>query len=319
MYHTKNLHSIKNTVLEQKYALEKLAEIIDKSIIKAINLLHNQKGKIIVTGLGKSGHIGLKISATLASTGSPSLYINCSEANHGDLGIIEKKDIILALSKSGETKEMIPIINYAKNNKIKLIAMTSNPMSFLSKNANVSCVLPNLKESCPLNLAPTTSTTMMLALGDAIAIELMKIKKFKKDDFKKYHPGGMLGKSLLAVKNIMHIKDNVPLINNKESMKEALLIMTSIGFGCVGVINLKNELLGIITDGDLRRNIEKNFLTLPVEKIMTKKPRTINQEKSVMEALNIMNKNKITALFVTNTNSNVPKGIIHIHDCLKIG
>ena len=319
MSYSKNLLSIKNTIIEQKNALEKMTEILDKSIIQAVNLLEKQKGKIIVTGLGKSGHIGLKISSTLASTGSPSVYINCSEANHGDLGIIEKKDVILALSKSGETKEMIPIINYAKNNKIKLISITSNPKSFLSKNSNVSCILPDLAESCPLNLAPTTSTTMMLVLGDAISIELMKKNKFQKEHFKKYHPGGMLGKSLLSVKNIMHIKDNVPLINTKESMREALLKMTSIGFGCVGVINSKNELLGIITDGDLRRNIRKNFLTLPVKKIMTKKPLTINKEKSVMEALNIMNKNKITALFVTESNDNVPKGIIHIHDCLKIG
>ena len=319
MSYNKNIVSIKNTIIEQKYALEKMLEVIDKSIFKAINLLQKQKGKIIVTGLGKSGHIGLKISSTLASTGSPSLYINCSEANHGDLGIIEKKDVILALSKSGETKEMIPIIHYAKNNKIKIISITSNPDSFLSKNANVSCILPNLPESCPLNLAPTTSTTMMLVLGDAIAIELMKIKKFKKENFKRYHPGGMLGRSLLSVKNIMHIKDNVPLVNTKESMREALLKMTSIGFGCVGVINSKNELKGIITDGDLRRNIRKNFLTLPIEKIMTKKPLTINKEENVMEALNVMNKNKITALFVTDANSKVPQGIVHIHDCLKIG
>ena len=319
MSYSKNIASVKNKILEQKLAIEKLAEIVDNSINKAIDLLHKNKGKIIITALGKSGHIGLKISATLSSTGSPSVFINCSEANHGDLGIIEKKDIIIALSKSGETKEMFPIINFAKINKIKLIGITSNSKSFLAKNSNITCLIPNLIESCPLNLAPTTSTTMMLVLGDTIAVELMKKNNFKKEHFKKYHPGGMLGKRLLAVKNIMHTKINMPLVYEKEHMRIALLKMTSIGFGCVGIINSNNELKGIITDGDLRRNIKRNFLSLPVEKIMTKNPLTININLSVLEAINVMNKNKITALFITEPNSLIPTGIVHIHDCLRIG
>lgn len=313
------LNSIKNTIIEQTEALSNMINEMDNSILKAINLLNKRKGKIIITGLGKSGHIGRKISATLSSTGSTAIYINCSEASHGDLGMIEKNDVIIALSKSGETKEMIPLINYAKTYKNKLIAITAKSNSFLSKNAHVSCLIPNIKESCPLNLAPTTSTTMMLVLGDAIAIELMKIKKFKKEDFKKNHPGGMLGKSLLAVENIMHIGKNIPLINISEKMSTALLKMTSNGFGCVGVVSNDNELQGIITDGDLRRNISKNFLKLPIKTVMTKKPLTINRQKSVMDALEIMNRKKITALFITETNSNKPLGILHIHDCLKIG
>jgi len=317
--YSKNIASVKNKILEQKFAIEKLAEIVDNSINKAIDLLYKNKGKIVITGLGKSGHIGLKISATLSSTGSPSVFINCSEASHGDLGIIEKNDIIIALSKSGETNEMFPIINFAKTNKVKLIGITSNSKSFLAKNSNITCLIPNLIESCPLNLAPTTSTTMMLVLGDTIAIELMKKNNFKKEHFKKYHPGGMLGKRLLAVKNIMHTKNNIPLVYEKEHMRTALLKMTSIGFGCVGIINSNNELKGIITDGDLRRNIKKNFLSLPVEKIMTKNPLTININLSVMDAINLMNKNKITALFITESNSHKPTGIVHIHDCLKIG
>ena len=313
------LNSIKNTIIEQNKALEMLVNELDGSILKAINLLHKNKGKIIITGLGKSGHIGKKISATLSSTGSTAIYINSSEANHGDLGIIEKNDVIVALSKSGETKEMIPLIKYAKKYKNKLIAITANSDSFLSKNAYISCLIPNLEESCPLNLAPTTSTTMMLVLGDCIAIELMKMKNFRKEHFKKYHPGGMLGKSLLSVESIMHTDTDIPLINISEKMSTALIKMTSNGFGCVGIVNNNNNLQGIITDGDLRRNISKNFLTLPINKIMTKKPLVINKDKSVMDALEIMNRKKITALFITENKSNKPIGIIHVHDCLKIG
>ncbi len=319
MSNKEKLISIKKTILEQNNALESMSSMLDKNILDAINVLDNKKGKIVITGIGKSGHIGMKISATLSSTGSPAIFINSTEANHGDLGLIEKNDVILALSKSGETKEMVPIINYAKKNKIKLIAITANSNSYLSKNANVTCKIPNIKESCPLNLAPTTSTTMMLVLGDTIAIELMKIKKFKKQDFKKFHPGGMLGKSLLCVENIMHVEKKIPLISKTKTMKEALLKMTSNGFGCVGVIDKMNNLIGIITDGDLRRNISKNFLLMPIDKIMTKKPYTIEKKLSVLEALNIMNKKKITALFITENNSKKPLGIIHIHDCLKIG
>ena len=296
-----------------------LKDTFNDSFYSVVKAIYNTKGRLIVTGIGKSGHIANKIASTLSSTGTPSQFVHPSEASHGDLGMIEKNDVIIALSKSGETKEMIPLINYAKTYKNKLIAITAKSNSFLSKNAHVSCLIPNIKESCPLNLAPTTSTTMMLVLGDAIAIELMKIKKFKKEDFKKNHPGGMLGKSLLAVENIMHIGKDIPLINISEKMSTALLKMTSNGFGCVGVVSNDNELQGIITDGDLRRNISKNFLKLPIKKVMTKKPLTINKQKSVMDALEIMNRKKITALFITETNSYKPLGILHIHDCLKIG
>ena len=318
MLQSKEINLIKNNIKEQKIALSKLEQSIDISIIKAVNLLYKNKGRIIITGIGKSGYIGLKLSATLTSTGSPSHYINCAEANHGDLGVIQKNDILLALSKSGETKEMFSIISFAKTNKIKLISITANKNSFLAKNSDIVCLIPNIAESCPLNLAPTTSTTMMLVLGDSIAIELMNKKKFKKENFKKFHPGGMLGKSLLLVKDIMHTKDKLPLIKNNSTMREALLKMTSYGFGCVGVTNSKNILIGVITDGDLRRNISKNFLDLPIEKIMTKNPITVESKMNIKDTIDIMNSNKITTVFVIENSPKIPKGIIHIHDCIKI-
>lgn len=318
MLQSKEINLIKENIKEQKIALSKLEKSVDISIIKAVNLLYKNKGRIIITGIGKSGYIGLKLSATLTSTGSPSHYINCAEANHGDLGVIQKNDILLALSKSGETKEMFSIISFAKTNKIKLISITANKNSFLAKNSDIVCLIPNIAESCPLNLAPTTSTTMMLVLGDSIAIELMNKKKFKKENFKKFHPGGMLGKSLLLVKDIMHTKDKLPLIKNNSTMREALLKMTSYGFGCVGVTNSKNILIGIITDGDLRRNISKNFLDLPIEKIMTKNPITVESKMNIKDTIDIMNSNKITTVFVIENSPKIPKGIIHIHDCIKI-
>ncbi len=318
MLQSKEINLIKNNIKKQKIALSKLEKSVDISIIKAVNLLYKNKGRIIITGIGKSGYIGLKLSATLTSTGSPSHYINCAEANHGDLGVIQKNDILLALSKSGETKEMFSIISFAKTNKIKLISITANKNSFLAKNSDIVCLIPNIAESCPLNLAPTTSTTMMLVLGDSIAIELMNKKKFKKENFKKFHPGGMLGKSLLLVKDIMHTKDKLPLIKNNSTMREALLKMTSYGFGCVGVTNSKNILIGVITDGDLRRNISKNFLDLPIEKIMTKNPITVESKMNIKDTIDIMNSNKITTVFVIENSPKIPKGIIHIHDCIKI-
>ena len=319
MSQSDKINLIRANIRNQKTALSKLEKSIDISILKAVNLLFKNKGRIIITGIGKSGFIGLKLSATLSSTGSPSQYINCSEANHGDLGAIQNSDILLALSKSGDTKEMFPIISYAKRNKIKLISITAKNNSFLAKNSDIICLIPDIPESCPLNLAPTTSTTMMLVLGDAIALQLMNKRGFKKEHFKKFHPGGMLGKSLLLVKDIMHTEDKLPLIKNHNTMREALLKMTSYGFGCVGIINSKNHLIGIITDGDLRRNIAKKFLDLSIEKIMTKNPVTVKPKMNIKETIDIMNSNKITSVFVIKHNSKVPEGIIHIHDCIKIG
>ena len=319
MSQSDKINLIRANIRNQKTALSKLEKSIDISILKAVNLLYKNKGRIIITGIGKSGFIGLKLSATLSSTGSPSQYINCSEANHGDLGAIQNSDILLALSKSGDTKEMFPIISYAKRNKIKLISITAKNNSFLAKNSDIICLIPDIPESCPLNLAPTTSTTMMLVLGDAIALQLMNKREFKKENFKEFHPGGMLGKSLLLAKDIMHTKDKLPLIKNNSTMREALLKMTSYGFGCVGITNSKKHLIGIITDGDLRRNIAKKFLDLPIKIIMTKNPVTVEPKMNIKDTIDIMNNNKITSVFVIKHNSKVAEGIIHIHDCIKIG
>jgi len=315
--YSKQLNSIKDNIKKQKIALSKLEKSIDNSVVKAVNMLFKTNGKIVLTGIGKSGYIGLKLSATLSSTGSPSIFINSSEASHGDIGIIQSNDILIALSKSGETKEMLPIINYSKNNNIKIIAITANAKSFLANNSNIVCLIPDISEVCPLNLAPTNSTTMMLVLGDSIAMELMRKRKFAKNNFKQFHPGGMLGRSLLLVKDLMHVKSKLPIINTRSNMRNALLKMTSNGFGCVGITNNHNHLVGIITDGDLRRNIAKNFIDIPINKIMTKNPVTIEKGLNIKTAIEIMHKNKITALFVVNKTSKIPEGIIHIHDCIK--
>ena len=317
MSYFKQLNSIKDNIKKQKIALSKLEKFIDHSIVKAVNMLFKTNGKIVITGIGKSGYIGSKLSATLSSTGSPAIFINSSEASHGDIGVIQSNDILIALSKSGETKEMFPIINYSRNNNIKIIAITANPESFLASNANIVCLIPDINEACPLNLAPTNSTTMMLVLGDSIAIELMIKRKFSKNNFKQFHPGGMLGRSLLLVKDLMHVESKLPIINRNGNMRDALLKMTSNGFGCVGITNNKNHLVGIITDGDLRRNISKNFIDIPINKMMTKDPVTIEKDLNIKTAIEIMNKNKITALFVVNNTSKIPEGIIHIHDCIK--
>ena len=318
MQSKKDMEIVKDTIRNEREGLSALLSSMDDSVGKSVEALYKNKGKIIVIGIGKSGHIGKKISATLSSTGSPSQYINCAEANHGDLGMIENDDIILALSKSGETNEMVNILNYAKKRSIKIISITCNKNSFLSKNSNLTCLLPEISEACKLNLAPTTSTTMMLALGDGLAIALMIRKNFKQADFKKLHPGGMLGHSLLEVKNLMHTEKDMPIISDNSNMREALIEMTSKRFGCVGIIDKNFQLVGIITDGDLRRNIKENFLEFRVDEIMTKNPITLDGESNTYDAILLMNKNKITALFITKKLTKIPVGILHIHDCLKI-
>ena len=320
MQSKKDMEIVKDTIRNEREGLSALLSSVDDSVGKSVEALYKNKGKIIVIGIGKSGHIGKKISATLSSTGSPSQYINCAEANHGDLGMIENDDIILALSKSGEANEMVNILNYAKRSNIKIISITCNKNSFLAKNSNLTCLLPEISEACKLNLAPTTSTTMMLALGDGLAIALMIRKNFKQADFKKLHPGGMLGHSLLEVKNLMHKEKDMPIISDNSNMREALIEMTSKRFGCVGIVDKNFQFVGIITDGDLRRNIYKNFLGFSAKVVMTPKPKLIDKNELMLSALKIMNKNKITCLFVVEKKSKTkPVGIIHIHDCIKIG
>ena len=285
--------------------------------VAASDLIRNAKGRLIVTGLGKSGHIGRKIAATFASTGTPAFFVHTAEASHGDLGMITPEDVILALSWSGEQPEMKNLITYAKRFRIPVIAMTSDRESSLAKAAGVALTLPKAREACPHNLAPTTSSLMMLALGDALAIALLEGRGFTSVDFSVLHPGGKLGALLKYTRDLMHTGDAVPLKPLGTKMSDALVEMTSKGFGCVGIVDNKGLIAGIVTDGDLRRHMGPDLMTATVDEVMTKNPKTIGRDLLAGEALEILNSSKITALIVTEANK--PVGIVHLHDLLRAG
>ena len=310
------IKTAKKVINTEIKGLETLSKKLDKNFAKAVNILKKTNGKIVVTGVGKSGIIAKKIASTLSSTGSPSQFIHSTEASHGDLGMINNKDVVLAFTFSGKTIELNDVFIYSKERKIPLIIITGKSNSKLENISTVCIEISNLKEACPLNLAPTTSTTAMLALGDAIAISLMKSKKFTKKNFYSFHPGGQLGKKLLLVKNVMHSAKKLPLINENVPMTTAIIEMTKKRFGCLGVVSKTNNLIGIITDGDLRRHMEDNILEKKTSYIMTKKPKTVGENIFAIEALNMMKKNKITQVFVTKNNK--PIGILHIHDCIEL-
>ena len=306
-----------NRVLNDEIiGIKSLNKTFNNKFINLVKGIVSTKGRVVVTGMGKSGHIANKISATLASTGTPAIFVHPAEASHGDLGMITKNDSILALSNSGESSELNAIINYAKRNNVPLFSITANSKSLLYKKSSVGIVLKKFKEACPLNLAPTTSTTMMMVLGDAIAVALLKLKGFNREDFKIFHPGGNIGKDLIKVTEIMHTGTKLPLIKENALMDKALIQMTKKSFGCLGIINKNKKLIGIITDGDLRRKMNSDIVKKSVKKIMTKKPLTIDENCLIGEALNLMNSKKITSLFICK--KNIPIGIIHIHDCLRI-
>ena len=296
-------------------ALNLLKSYISKDFVKVVNLLLKNKGKIVVSGIGKSGHIASKIASTLSSVGSPSFYIHPSEANHGDLGMLEKKDAVILISNSGETSELINLILYCKKIKIPIISITSELNSTLSRESTLNLLIPKNIEACPLELAPTSSTTCTLALGDALAVTLLKKKKFTESDFRELHPGGKLGQMLSKVKDVMKINLDIPLIVETKKMSYAILEMTSKGEGCVGVVSKKNELIGIITDGDIRRNMNPKLLDKNVKEIMTRKPKTLSPDTLILKALKIMNEESITNIFITKQKK--PIGIIHMHDMLK--
>ena len=316
MNSNKIINSAKKTLTTEIKGIKTLSKIFNKNFYNAVKTLFNAKGKVIVTGIGKSAHIGNKIASTLSSTGTPSYFIHATEASHGDLGTIKKNDCILAISNSGETSELINIINYSKRFNIPLISISGNAKSVLYKKSTFGILYQKPVEACPLNLAPTTSTTMTLIIGDCIAISLLELRGFKSNQFKNLHPGGNLGKDLTSISDIMHKKPELPLAKANASVSSALLTMTKKSFGCVGVVNKNNKLVGIITDGDLRRNIGDNFFNKKSEEIMTKNPTTINKNSLVGETLNIMNTKKITSIFVCEQNK--PIGIIHIHDLLRL-
>jgi arabinose-5-phosphate isomerase len=317
-------HSADLTVARRILGLEAeglvaLADALDEGFVAALDLLDAVSGRIVVSGMGKSGHIARKIAATLASTGSPAQFVHPGEASHGDLGMITEKDAVITISNSGRTTELGDLVAYTRRFDIPLIAITGRRGTTLSQAADLTIVLPEVPEACPMGLAHTTSTTMTLALGDALAIALLERRGFSAEDFQLYHPGGALGSRLLKVADLMHGPEELPLCSRETRMDEAILVMTAKRFGCVGVVDESGHLAGIITDGDLRRSMESDLLSRSAGEVMTAGPQTIRPQALAAEALRVMNmrENPITSLFVVEGER--PQGIVHIHDCLRAG
>lgn len=311
------ISSAVKTIKTEIEGLNSLLDFFDENYIKAVDLILNTKGRVILSGMGKSGHVASKIAATMASTGTPAFFIHPGEASHGDLGMITKDDVVILLSNSGETKELQDIIYYCKRFEIPTIGFIRRKESELTSASTVALVLPDIPEANNVK-APTTSTTMMLALGDAIAVSLLDAKKFNSDEFGTFHPGGKLGSNFLKVKDLMRSGADIPFVKEIQKMPKILLEMTSKHLGCTGVVDENDRLLGIITDGDLRRHVSKEFLNFSASQIMTKNPATTTEDTLAAEAIAIMNKKSITSLFVLNDSNNIV-GILHLHDCLKSG
>lgn len=283
----------------------------------AVRVMMGIKGRVIVTGMGKSGHVAGKLAATFASTGTPSFFVHPAEASHGDLGMITEHDAVLALSWSGETPELSNLIQFSRRYNVPLIAVTCGADSALARAADVALVLPKIKEACPHGLAPTTSTLLQLAVGDALAVALLEARGFSANDFGVFHPGGKLGATLRYVRDIMHVGGALPLVPSQTSMKEALVLMTAKGFGALGIVNGADQLIGIITDGDLRRHLEGDLLSLSVDQVMTPDPKSISQDMLAAKALEVLHSSQITAVFVVEDGKAV--GILHLHDLLRVG
>ena len=304
-----------NTEIE---AISRLKDSVAlENLTLALDLMQNAPGRIIVTGMGKSGHIGRKISASLASTGTPSFFVHPAEASHGDLGMITEEDVVIAISNSGESKELIDILNYCKRFGIKIISITKNAESSLGKAGDVVLELPKYEEACPLGLAPTSSTTATLVLGDILTVGLIERKGFSKEDFNVRHPGGKLGSILKRVGDLMHTGQDMPLLEEESNMQSVLLEMTSKCLGCVGFVNANGDLTGMLTDGDLRRCMSNSILDEKAINLMTKNPKTVTKDMISAEALKIMHDKKITNMFVVENSK--PIGVIHIHDLLNNG
>lgn len=315
------VNSAVRTLTLESDGLAQLASVLKGDMAPAfsaaVERLRNVSGRVIVTGIGKSGHVGQKIAATFASTGTPAFFVHPTEASHGDLGMVTRNDLILALSWSGETVELKPVITYSRRFAVPLVAITSRADSALGQNSDVVLLLPRAKEACPHGLAPTTSTTMQLALGDSLAIALLEARGFTAHDFKIFHPGGSLGANLKYVADIMHKESELPLVTKGTRMSQALVTMTEKSFGCVGIIDKAGKLLGVVTDGDLRRHMGSKLLDATVDDIMTKRPKTVAPSMLASAALELINASRITALFVVDKSK--PVGIIHVHDLLRLG
>lgn len=310
------------TVETERAGLDALSRTLSGSLYdafcEAVRTIAEARGRVIVTGIGKSGHIGSKIAATFASTGTPAFFVHPVEANHGDLGMIASDDVILAMSWSGESSELQGIVSYSRRFSIPLIAITSGERSALGRESDIVLLLPKEQEACPHGLAPTTSTLMQLAIGDALAVALLEARGFTATDFKTFHPGGKLGASLTHVGDIMHSGENMPLVPLGTSMPAAVLLLSQKHYGCVGVVNDSGKLVGIVTDGDIARNLSRNLAELNVDDIMTRAPKTVRPTTLATAALGLLNQHNISALIVTDETS-APVGIVHFHDLLRIG
>jgi len=294
-----------------------MADGLGGPFLEAVETIRAARGRVIVTGIGKSGHIARKIAATLASTGTPAFFVHAADASHGDLGMITSDDVMLTLSWSGETEELKELINYSRRFRIALIAVTGNVESTLGQAADIVLVLPPAREACPHNLAPTTSSLMQLALGDALAIALLESRGFTAVDFGVFHPRGKLGAALKFVRDVMHPGAAVPLIGRNAPMSEAIVEMSAKGFGCVAIVEATGKLAGVITDGDLRRHMRADLLQASVDAVMTASPKTIRPDQLASEALQLLNESRITALIVVEADR--PVGIVHFHDLLRAG
>jgi len=313
----------KRVLQTEAEALSQLAEALGDSFHQAIEMISAAEGRVIVTGMGKSGHVGSKIAATMASTGTPAFFVHPAEASHGDMGMIVRGDVVLALSNSGESKELLDVIEYTRRFAIPLIGITRQALSTLGSKSDITLLLPNSPEACPNGLAPTTSTTMTLALGDALAVALLEKKGFSAKDFKVFHPGGKLGQQLMRVSEIMQAGDHLPVVSENASVAEAIKVISNKGFGCVALTDGAGCLAGIITDGDIRRHLGDGMMQKPAKEIMTRAPKTAAPDMLVAEAMAIMNDMKnayrrITSLIVVD-GAGKPVGLLHIHDCLRAG
>lgn len=315
------MQSALRTLTAERGGLDALSEALQNGLGKpfaaAVEAIGEIRGRVIVSGVGKSGHIARKISATLASTGTPAYFVHAAEANHGDLGMITRDDAIICLSWSGEARELGGIISYAQRFSIPLIAITAGATSALAREASIVLLLPRAEEACPHGLAPTTSSVMQLAIGDALAVALLETRGFTADDFRDFHPGGKLGASLTRVGDIMHTGERIPLVPAGSSMREAIVRISQKGFGCVGIVRADGRLAGIITDGDLRRHMQADLLSMCVDEVMTATPKTITADTLAGAALTIVNDAAITALMIVEDDR--PVGIVHLHDLLRVG
>lgn len=291
-------------------------DLVD-NFAEAVSIIRSCRGRVIVTGMGKSGHIGRKLAATLASTGTPALFLHAAEASHGDLGMVTPDDVLLAISWSGETAELSDVVHYARRFAVPLLAMTSNAESTLGRAADVGMVLPRAEEACPNGLAPTTSTLLQLALGDALAVLLLERRGFSASDFRVFHPGGKLGARLLKVADLMHQGTEMPLVRFGTPMSDVLIEITGKRFGCCGVLDDSGRLAGIVTDGDLRRHMSADLLAQPAEAVMTRSPLVVRPEDLASAALGLMNRRPVTVVFAVAEDA--PVGILHIHDILRAG